>query len=265
MTKNLIEIQNAELFLDNKQILHDVNWKVARSEHWFVIGPNGSGKTTLTRMILGYIWPRFGAKVSVLGETYGDCDIFTVRKKIAWISPFLQSWTSTSMEHRVEDIIISGIDSTIGLFRKPKSSEISQALEILAKIGAERLAGKTFANLSSGEQIIVLMARALIKKPELMILDEVCAHLDLKNREFFLDIIENFARDKASPVIIFVTQRIEDITGAFEKGLALRNGRILVSGNKNVVLSEENLKNIFDLDISLIKTDSGRYWPIVGK
>lgn len=265
MTKNLIEIQNANLFLDGKQILHDINWQVLPSEHWFIVGPNGSGKTTLTRMILGYIWPIFGAKVSILGNTYGDCNIFAVRKKIAWISPFLQNWTSASKDYTVEEIIISGIDSTIGLFRNPENFELNQALEILANIGGSHLIGKTFAHLSSGEQIIVLLARALIRKPELMILDEVCAHLDLKNRELFLEIIDNFAKAKNSPVIIFVTQRIEDITGAFEKGLALKNGKILVSGNKKDVLSEKTLKNIFDLDIKLIKTDSGRYWPIVGK
>lgn len=265
MTKNLIEIQNANLFLDGKQILHDINWQVLPSEHWFIIGPNGSGKTTLTRMLLGYIWPIFGAKVSILGNTYGDCNIFAVRKKIAWISPFLQNWTSASKDYTVEEIIISGIDSTIGLFRAAESFEINQAAKILDEIGGSHLRGKTFVHLSSGEQIIVLMARALIKKPELIIFDEVCAHLDLKNRELFLEIIDNFARDKNSPVIIFVTQRIEDITGAFEKGLALKNGRILVAGEKKDVLSEENLKDIFDLDINLIKTDSGRYWPIVGK
>lgn len=264
MINNLIEIHKANLFLDCKQILHDINWQVLQSEHWFIIGPNGSGKTTLTRMLLGYVWPLFGAKVSILGNTYGECDIFAIRKKIAWISPFLQSWTSTSKNYTVEEIIISGIDSTIGLFRNPEDSERDQALEILENLGAKHLAGKIFSHLSSGEQIIVLMARSLIKKPELIILDEVCAHLDLRNRELFLEIIDNFAKDKNSPVIIFVTQRIEDITSAFEKGLALKNGRILVSGNKKDVLSEKTLKNIFDLDIKLIKTDSGRYWPIVG-
>lgn len=265
MRNNMIEICNADLFLDGKQILYDINFKISSSEHWFVIGPNGSGKTTLTRMILGYVWPKFGGRVSVLGETYGNCDIFTIRKKIAWISPFLQNWTSSSRDYTVEEIIVSGIDSTIGLFRKPEEYEMEHVLEILKKLGAEHIKGKNFSHLSSGEQIVVLMARALIKKPELMILDEVCAHLDLRNRELFLEIIDNFARGKDSPVIMFVTQRIEDITGAFEKGMALKNGRVLVSGDKKTVLSENNLKNIFDLDIKLIRTQAGRYWPIVGK
>ena len=265
MQNNIIEIQKADLFLDTKQILHDINWTIAPSEHWFVIGPNGSGKTTLTRMILGYIWPKFGAKVSVLGDTYGECDIFQVRKKIAWISPYLQNWTSSSRDYTAEEIIISGLDSTIGLFRKAKDEEIEQAKEILIKLDTENIFGKSFARLSSGEQIIVLLARALIKRPELMILDEVCAHLDLRNREHFLEIIDNFAKSDDSPVIIFVSQRIEDITEAFEKGLAIKNGRIISYGNKKDVLSEKSLKNIFDLEISLVRTHSGRYWPIVGK
>ena len=142
MINNLIEIHKANLFLDCKQILHDINWQVLQSEHWFIIGPNGSGKTTINQnaswLCLAVIRRK---KFQFLATPMANATYSPSRKKIAWISPFLQSWTSTSKNYTVEEIIISGIDSTIGLFRNPEDSERDQALEILENLGAKHLAG----------------------------------------------------------------------------------------------------------------------------
>lgn len=157
-------------------------------------GPNGAGKTTLVKMILGMAWPLFGAEVCVLGNRYGACDITEVRKKVAWASPFLQAWTAdTSIRWKTIDVALSGLDSTVGFYRKASGEEMELALSALERIGAKHLADRYFDRLSSGEQIKALIARALIAKPELVILDETCVYLDLRSREFLLEAIDALA------------------------------------------------------------------------
>jgi len=261
---SVIKIRNADLFLAEKQVLFDINWEVSQGDNWFVLGPNGSGKTTLTRMIMGYIWPKFGAEITVNNNTFGKCDVTAVRKDIAWVSPFLGNWTS-SRKWTVEEIVISGIDSTIGLFRDSTTLEKEKAFEILKILESIDLYNKLFTELSSGEQIKVLIARALISKPRIMILDEACAYLDLKSREFLLDTIDRLANDNNSPAIIFVTQRIEDIIPALNKGLIISDGRIITSGDREKVLTENNIEKTFNMSVKLIKTKSGRLWPFVDR
>ena len=262
--KTVIKVNNADLFLGEKQILFDIRWNVMQGEHWFILGPNGSGKTTLTRMIMGYIWPKFGGEIKVLGNTFGKCDITAIRKRISWVSPFLEKWTS-SKKWNVDEVVISGVDSSIGLYRNSTHTERKKALEILDIIQAKELINKQFAELSSGEQIKVLIARALIAKPKIMILDEACAYLDLKSREFLLDTIDKLAKDSNSPTIIFVTQRIEEIIPAINKGLIISNGRIITSGDRERVLTEKNIEKTFNMPVKLIKTQTGRLWPLVDK
>ena len=259
-----VNIKNADLFIGEKQVLFDINWQIEQGEHWFILGSNGAGKTTLTRMLLGYIWPRYGAEISVLGETFGKCDLCQLRKKLTWISPYLVSWTSNS-KWTVQKVIISGVDSTIGLYRKPTTEELSKSEELLNSLDfdSENIKNKPFGNLSSGEQVKVLIARALMSEPEIMVLDEACVHLDLKAREHLLDVIEKFTSQKNSPTIIFITQRIEDVIPIFSKGITLKNGRITASGNREDIITESNINDLFDLDVELVKTGNGRYWPIV--
>ncbi len=260
----IIKVQKADLFLGEKQILFGIEWIVSQGDHWFILGPNGSGKTTLTRMIMGYIWPRFGAEIAVLGNTYGKCDVTAIRKRISWVSPFLEKWTS-SKKWNVDEIVISGVDSSIGLYRNPTATERKRALEILDILESKELCNKSFSELSSGEQIKVLIARALIAKPDIMIFDEACAYLDLKSREFLFDTIDKLAKDSSSPTIIFVTQRIEDLIPAINKGLIISDGRIITSGDREKILTEKNIEKTFNMSVKLIKTQTGRLWPLVDK
>ncbi|HJO95635.1 MAG TPA: ATP-binding cassette domain-containing protein [Victivallales bacterium] len=258
----VVNIKDADLFLGGKQILFNVNWRVRHGEHWFILGPNGAGKTTLTRMILVYIWPKYGSEISILGNTYGKCDLFHVRKKIAWISPYLLKWTSNS-KWTVQDVVISGVDSTVGLYRKATDDEIEKTKKFLTALDALKLERKSFLDLSSGEQVKVLIARALMSEAKIMILDEACVHLDLKSREHLLDMLKNLTQSKESPSIIFVTQRIEDIIPEFNKGMMLKNGKVLAIGNRDDILKVNNIENLFEMNVELVKTKRNRYWPIV--
>ncbi len=255
----VIRIEKAKVYLDDRLILKIFNWKVRRGEHWFILGANGAGKTTLVKTLMGFVWPLHGAAVEVLGNTYGQVDLSEVRKKIAWVSPFIQQWTSTRWTGL--EMVISGLDGTLGLFRKPEENEIRHALSVMKKLDCAHLAERKIGWMSSGEQVKLLIGRALICKPQLMILDEACVHLDLKSREYLLDTINEMALRKDSPTMIFITQRLEELLPSFEHGLILREGRIIASGSRAEILTENNLYKTFDIKVHLRRSAGGRIWP----
>lgn len=256
-----IEIANATVrYSAERNALTDFSWRVRRGEHWFILGSNGAGKTTLVKMLMGLKWPLFGATVRVLGERFGHTNLVELRKRIAWLSPFLVKWTSPST--RCDEIILSGIDGTMGLTREAAADERERCLELMTEFDCAKLAAKPFEELSSGEQLKILICRALIVKPELLILDEACVHLDMKSREHLLETIERVAEQPGSPTMVFITQRIEDVTGVFTKGLIIRDGRILACGERDEVLTEENLSRTFDMPLKLHRVFGGRLWAV---
>lgn len=260
-----IDIQHATLKIENHEILHDLSWSVNRGEHWFILGPNGAGKTTLVKMILGLIWPLFGARVCILGNLYGHSNLFEVRKKIAWASPFMQAWTNDTLNASltVLDVVLSGLESTIGFYRDPTPEELKKADEVLAILHAEKIRDRLFARVSSGEQVKALIGRTLIAKPELLILDETCVHLDLQSREILLDSIDSIARNSPETTMVFITQRIEEITQTFEQGMILGGGKITVQGKREEILTPENLKLAFNgMELKLMPGPKGRLWPL---
>ncbi len=263
-----VHIENATLKLDGAEILHNLSLDINRGEHWFVLGPNGAGKTTLVKMILGFVWPLFGAEIEVLGNRYGQCNLFEVRKKIAWASPFMQAWTNDTLNASltIQDVVLSGLDSTVGFYRTAAKEELEKADVVLQILHAEHLKDRLFSRASSGEQVKALIGRTLIAKPELLILDETCVHLDLQSREVLLDSIDSIAENSPETTMIFVTQRIEEITASFERGLILGAGQISVQGMREEILTPENLKNAFNgFELELMPGPGGRLWPLPKK
>lgn len=260
-----IHIRNATLKLEGQEILHNLSWDVDRGEHWFILGPNGAGKTTLVKMILGLIWPLYGAEIEVLGNRYGQSNLFDVRKKIAWSSPFMQNWTLDPWHANLSvlDVVLSGLDSTVGFYREASAAELAQADRVLHVLNAEHLKDSLFGRVSSGEQVKALIGRTLIAKPELLILDETCVHLDLQSREVLLSAIDSIAGNAPDTTILFVTQRIEEITSVFEKGMILGSGRIAVQGDRNEILTPGNLETAFNgFRFDLMPGPGGRLWPL---
>ncbi|MBR5329939.1 MAG: ATP-binding cassette domain-containing protein, partial [Akkermansia sp.] len=152
---------------------------------------------------------------------------------------------------------------TIGLYRDPTPAEEAQAAGLMRKLRAEHLMERTVATMSSGEQVKVLIARALMTNPELMILDEPSVYLDIAGREFLLHTIAELASTHPELTIIFITQRIEDILPEFDRGMILRQGEIQAYGSRDEVLTEQNLKAAFNLDIRLIRARNGRLWSVI--
>ena len=261
-TNFAINIENATVCLNQKEVLHNINWKIKRGERYFILGANGAGKTTLVRLILGYIWALQGAKVEILGETLGRVNLNELRKKIAWVSPFLQKYLKKS--DIGVDTVLSGKEGSLGFGRQANKEELEDVKKLLISLDALHLANKSICEMSSGEQMKILIARALSLNPELMILDEPNVFLDIKEREFFLKNLEKLLNEHPEITVIFISQRVEDILPKFDKGMIMQNGKIIFSGSKDEVLTEENLKKVFGLDIKLIKTDNGRLWSVIG-
>ena len=257
-----VRIENASVFLSGREVLHGINWRVQQGERCFILGANGAGKTTLVRMLMGYAWPLFGATVEVLGHRFGTINLQELRKRIAWVSPLMHQWLG-QRDWTGREMVLSGPDATIGLFRTPTAGEEARAAELLASLRAEHLADRTVATMSSGEQVKVLIARALMTRPDLMILDEPSVFLDIAGREFLLGAIADLAAQRPELTIIFITQRIEDILPAFSQGLILREGNIIARGAREDVLTEPILQRAFDLPIRLIQGANGRLWSIM--
>ncbi|MBE7706989.1 MAG: ATP-binding cassette domain-containing protein [Cyanobacteria bacterium SIG30] len=255
-----INIENANVILDGVEILHDINLQVPYGQKCFILGANGAGKTTFVKMLLGYVWAKWGSKVEVLGKHFGKTDLNELRKSIAWVSPFINK---TCSGNNGVDMVLSGRSGTLGYYLQASEDELNEVADFLKKVDALHLANKEFSEMSSGEQIKILIARALFAKSKLMILDEPTAYLDIAQREFLLKAINKIANENPNLTIIFISQNITDILPIFDKGMILKDGKIMKYGARDEVLTENNLKEIFNLNVKLIKTDNGRLWSIV--
>ncbi len=263
-SENAIEIQNATVIYDaNRTALQNISWRVQRGDRYFILGANGAGKTTLVKLLLGYTWPRYGADVRVLGKRFGEVNLLELRKSIAWVSPFIHQYTCNPNLTACE-LVLSGEDATLGTyFRDVTPEQTAKAEALLALLHCESLLHQRVATLSSGEQVKVLIARALASQPQLMILDEPNVYMDISGREFLLKTIAELAQTHPDLTIVFITQRIEDILPLFTHGMILKQGQILADGLREDVLTEANLKAAFEMDLQLIRTDSGRYWTVI--
>ncbi len=255
-----INIENATVNIDGKEILHNISWQVNRGDKCFILGANGAGKTTLVKTVLGYIWPLYGAKVEVLGNLYGAVNLTHLRKSIAWVSPFIQQHLDPALTGL--DMVLSGQDGFLGFYRKATDEEMEKATILLEKLNAIHLANKSILGMSSGQQMKILIARALLTTPELMIFDEPNVYLDIAEREFVLKTINEIASEKPELTMVFISQRIEDILPVFDKGMILNSGNIDVVGSRDDVLTSENLKKAFGIDVELMRSKSGRLWAI---
>lgn len=229
-------------------ILKNISWSINQGEHWSLLGLNGSGKTTLLNIINGYIWPSMG-EVEVLGKKFGSFDLRELRKSIGWVSSSLQE--KLYRNETAEEIIISGKFATIGLYDQPLEEDYIKARQQLQLLGCEKLLYRTYSTLSQGEKQKVLIGRALMSQPKLLILDEPCAGLDLFSREHLLKTIENLASEPTAPTLVYVTHHIEEIMPVFNKTLLLRRGEVHTVGDTKEMLTSENLSNFFENSVEV--------------
>ncbi|MBO8163445.1 MAG: ABC transporter ATP-binding protein [Brevibacillus sp.] len=251
----IIEMKHVSWERENT-ILRNISWQVKSGEHWCLVGLNGSGKTTLLNIINGYIWPTKG-EVAVLGQSFGQCDLRELRRKIGWVSASLQE--RLYGQETAEQIVLSGKFASIGLYDRIEDDDRAQAEELLRSLGCEALLKRTYATLSQGERQKVLIARALMAKPALLILDEPCSGLDLIAREHLLAMIAQIASEPASPTLIYVTHHIEEILPCFSHTLLLKQGEVYQAGPTQEVLTADLLSRFFEVPISIQERDR-RVW-----
>jgi len=244
----VVQMENVSCILDNKYILRSIDWSVKPGEHWAIIGLNGSGKTTLLKMINGYVFPSSG-EMTVLGKSFGMYDWRDLRRKVGFISSSLQEKFYTY--ETAGEIVLSGLFATIGLYDKPARKDSRKALSLLHELNCEHTARQPYAELSQGEKQKVLIARALINSPQLLIMDEPCAALDIFSREHLLSAIEKLAAKKPAPSLLYVSHHVEEILPIFTHTLLLRRGEVHSAGQTRKVLTKKNLSSFFETSIDM--------------
>ncbi|WP_139488826.1 ABC transporter ATP-binding protein [Brevibacillus dissolubilis] len=246
----VIDLQGITWIRDTTTLLHNVSWQVKPKEHWAMLGLNGSGKTTLLNMITGYLWPTSG-EVSVLGHRFGEIDLRELRRSIGWVSQSLQE--KLHVNDYAQSIVASGKYASIGLYEQPSEADWSRAHQLMQTLGCKHLWNREFKTCSQGEKQKVLIARALMANPRILILDEPCNGLDLLSREKLLDSINELAQQEDAPTLIYVTHHTEEILPVFSHTLLLRNGEVFQSGETEQLLDEETLSQFFDAPVAVEK------------
>lgn len=222
-------------------------------ERWVVLGPNGAGKTTLLQILAGNLFPTTG-EVTLLGERLGAVDVFDLRPRIGVCSSALTE--RIPADEIVSDVVLTAAWAVVGRWRERYDLwDKSRALALLASFGVEHLATRTFGTLSEGERKRVQIARALMPDPELLLLDEPAAGLDLGGREDMVARLSKLTRDPLAPVTVLITHHVEEIPPGVTHALVLKAGRVIASGPIGEVLTGPVLSEAFDLPIVIDNRD----------
>ncbi len=239
-----------------KHLLDEVTWEIAEGERWIVLGPNGAGKTTLLQVIAGQLHPTSGW-AAILGEALGETDVSELRTRVGLASASLAD--RLPRNEIVRDVVLTASYGMVGRWREKYTDLDRQRAEILLRaLGVLDLAERTYGTLSEGERKRVQIARAMMPDPELVLLDEPAAGLDLGGREDLVRRLSNLALDPASPAMIMVTHHVEEIPTGMTHVLMLREGKVVAAGPMDRALTSANLSACFGLDLEL-RFDSGRY------
>jgi iron complex transport system ATP-binding protein len=257
----ILELEDVSWVAGGRTILDSVSWRIRPGRHWAILGPNGAGKTTLLRLACGYIWPNAGGRIRRLGKEL--LDLRQLRRSIGWVTVDLAQ--RIPAREPALNTVVSGKFAQIGLWNMrwdpPADEDFAAARQCLAELGAEALADQPFGTLSQGETQKVLIARARMARPRLIILDEPCAGLDPGAREALLASLERFTARHDACGLVYVTHHVEEILPVFERVLVLSGGKIAAAGNRESVLTAENLSALYDVPMRLVESQ-GRYWPV---
>ncbi|MCF8571418.1 ABC transporter ATP-binding protein [Gordonia sp. HY002] len=253
----LIEFHDVSLVRGGTTLVGPVDWRVELDERWVIIGPNGAGKTSLLRMAAALDHPTRG-EAFVVGERLGRTDVRELSTRIGLVSSAFAG--RVPAEEKVSDLVISAGYAVLGRWREEYDPmDRAQASDILESMGAEHLADRTFGTLSEGERKRVLIARGLMTDPELLLLDEPAAGLDLGGREELVDRLGILAADPDSPAMVLITHHVEEIPPGFTNVLMLSEGGVVAQGAIEDTLTAENLSATFRQNI-VLNYDDGRYF-----
>jgi iron complex transport system ATP-binding protein len=252
----VLELTGVGVRRQGRWILDGVDWSVEAGQRWAVVGPNGSGKTTLLQIAATYLWPTRG-RVTVLGQTIGSVDARALRERIGFVSAALAAEIDPNLVAR--DVVMSARHAALAPWWAAYSAADAALAEVsLTRLGMTALADRTFGTLSSGERQRVLIARTLMRDPDLLLLDEPAAGLDLGAREALVSRVGDLVADGSVGAIVIVTHHLEEIPLGTSHALVLAAGRIVAAGPIETSLTGAILSGAFGLDLTVDRAD-GRY------
>ncbi len=252
----VLDFNNVTVLRDKKPVLSNVDWQVESDQRWVIIGPNGAGKTTLLRVAASQIQPSTGTAI-VLGQTLGKVNVFELRTRIGFASNALSSHIPNS--ETVLNSVMTAIYAVTGRWNEEYDEiDVRRAMRVLNEWHLSELADRAFGTLSDGERKRAQIARSVMPDPELLLLDEPVASLDLAAREQTISLIGAYASEPAAPAIVMVTHHLEEIPEGFTHALIVSGGQVHAAGPIEQTLTSDKLSGAFGVSISVELAD-GRY------
>jgi iron complex transport system ATP-binding protein len=251
-----LQLTDVSIVRDGNTILDNLSWSVRGDERWVILGPNGAGKTTLLQIAAALIHPSSG-KAKLLDDTLGSVDVFDLRPRIGFVSSAMSR--RIPGDENVLNVVMTAAYSVTGRWNEEyEEVDLGRARQVLDdwKLGA--FVDRRFGGLSDGEQKRVLIARAVMTDPELLLLDEPAASLDLGSREELLQLLSGFARSASAPAMIMVTHHVEEIPKGFSHALLIAGGKIVAAGKLDDIVTAKNLTKTFGIPLELT-SKNGRY------
>ncbi len=264
MPQPAVDIVDLHVQRGDTTILQGVNLSVPKGRCTVILGPNGSGKTSLVRCITGHMFPTSG-RVDVLGQTLGATDIRALRRRIGIVNPTVDvggvhaAGAVVDADLTALEAVVTGYFATVGLYDKPSEQQREHAAHLLAHVGLSKRVTHRYGQLSTGEQRRVMVARALVHRPELLILDEPTAGLDIAGREHVLATVEMILARRDSPTVLMITHHVDEISPRTVQVVMMRQGRVALAGPAEQVITPESLTATFGCKV-FVRRIHGRYW-----
>jgi iron complex transport system ATP-binding protein len=256
MSDEVLRLRGVGVRYDKSMLLKDIDWTVRSDESWVVIGPNGAGKTTLLQIAAALLMPTEGT-AEVLGERLDGAELQDLRSRIGFASAAVADQVPPA--EKVIDLVLTASYGILGRNAEDYDSfDVTRAVELLVALGCAHLIRRRYATLSEGERKRVQIARSLMPDPELLLLDEPAAGLDLGGREELLRRISLLAADPQAPMIVLVTHHVEEVPEGFTHAMLLRKGTVLAAGPVADVFTERNLSKCFGVPL-LVERRAARW------
>ncbi|AWB89214.1 ABC transporter ATP-binding protein [Homoserinimonas hongtaonis] len=253
---SVLQLSDVSVVRDGTTILDSIDWTVEDDERWVILGPNGAGKTTLLQLASALIHPTSG-EATLLDSKLGSVDVFELRPRIGFASTAMAR--RLPRNERVLDVVMTAAYSVTGRWTESYAEiDTRRAERVLSEWRLSHLAERKFGDLSDGEQKRVQIARSVMTDPELLLLDEPAASLDLGSREELLHLLSGFASSPEAPAIVMVTHHVEEIPVGFTHALLLADGTVKAAGPIDEVVTSETLSETFGLDLD-VRNESGRF------
>lgn len=249
--RTVLTLSDVSVRRGDRVILGPINFSVSEGERWVILGPNGAGKSTLLKLAAAMSFPTLGT-VEILGRLMGRVDVFELRPRVGFCSSVMAE--DIPGDELVRDVVLTAAYAILGRWNEAYDLwDESRAIALLTTFGVRELGEREFSTLSEGERKRVQICRALMADPEILLLDEPAAGLDLGGREDLMARFANFSKDPQAPVTILVTHHIEEIPEGTTHALLLKDGHIAVSGPVENVITSEHVSTVFGLPIRVQK------------